>query len=90
MHGHVRRTAVQCVSVLTAAGGYRRTPGSEATMDGTTKGSAKRKLLQSTLDSHITRTTKQVRTSGPSTISPPPPKTTRTRVSDQRLWQEIV
>jgi hypothetical protein len=43
MHGHVRRTAVQCVSVLTAAGGYRRTPGSEATMDGTTNESAKRK-----------------------------------------------
>ena len=85
MHGHVRRTAVQCVSVLTAAGGYRRTPGSEATMDGTTNVNAKRP--GDTLDHFLSKQPRQVRTSGPSTISPPPPKTTRTRVSDQRLWQ---
>jgi hypothetical protein len=87
MHGHVRRTAVQCVSVLTAAGGYRRTPGSEATMGHKTKvnDNGKRGLVQSTLN--FMPWPKQVRTSGPPTISPPPPKTTRTRVSDQRLWQ---
>ena len=87
MHGHVRRTAVQCVSVLTAAGGYRRTPGSEATMDHKTNGNAKRKPVTPTLEDFWHKLPRQVRTSGPSTISPPPPKTTRTRVSDQRLWQ---
>jgi len=56
-------------------------------MDGTTKVNAKRErgLVQSTLN--FMPWPKQVRTSGPPTISPPPPKTTRTRVSDQRLWQ---
>jgi hypothetical protein len=87
MHGHVRRTAVQCVSVLTAAGGYRRTPGSEATMGHKTKVNAKRQREKHTLDHFWHKLPRQVRTSGPSTISPPPPKTTRTRVSDQRLWQ---
>ena len=50
-----------------------------------TKVNAKRQ--RDTLDHYWPKQPRQVRTSGPSTISPPPPKTTRTRVSDQRLWQ---